>query len=87
MDFKRYAYPLSPQYYLLWDLEPNEWAPQNHSCSPNTAFIGLDVISTKYILKGEELTLDYAKFLDHTMQPFDCTCKADNCRGTIVGEL
>lgn len=87
MDFKRYAYPLSAQYYLLWDLEPNEWAPQNHSCNPNTAFNGLDVLATKFIPKGEELTLDYAQFLDHTMQPFDCNCNAENCRGKIGGEL
>ena len=83
MDFKRYAYPLSEKYYLLWDLEPTEWAPQNHSCDPNTKFIGLDVYSLKFIKKGEELTIDYAEFLDHTMQPFECNCRAANCRGLI----
>ena len=36
-DFRRYAYPVSKEVYLLWSEEPSMWAPQNHSCSPNTA--------------------------------------------------
>lgn len=83
--FRKYAYPLSKEVFLLWDNDPSEWAPQNHSCSPNTAFDGLNVVATRYIKAGEELTLDYASFLDEHMEPFNCQCGAPECRGLITG--
>jgi len=85
MHFRRYAYPVSEELFILWDDDPSEWAPQNHSCDPNTAFDGLNVQAVKTILKGEELTLDYAYFLDENMEPFQCQCKSGNCRGLIMG--
>lgn len=30
--FRKYAYPLSKEVFLLWDNNPANWAPQNHSC-------------------------------------------------------
>ncbi|MEO6584338.1 MAG: SET domain-containing protein-lysine N-methyltransferase, partial [Ferruginibacter sp.] len=84
-NFKRYAYPLSSEVYLLWDDNPSEWAPQNHSCNPNTAYRGLNVIAIRNIQKNDELTLDYGNFLDHYMQPFQCKCGQPNCRGLIEG--
>ena len=83
--FRRYAYPISKEVFLLWDSDPTEWAPQNHSCEPNTAYNGLNVLTTRPVKKGEELTLDYATFLDKNMQPFHCHCGAPNCRGLIIG--
>jgi D-alanine-D-alanine ligase len=83
--FRKYAYPLSKEVFLLWDYNPYEWAPQNHSCTPNTAFDGLNVVATRNINAGEELTLDYAAFLDENMEPFSCQCGAPNCRGLITG--
>jgi D-alanine-D-alanine ligase-like ATP-grasp enzyme len=83
--FRRYAYPISKEVFLIWDNDPGEWAPQNHSCEPNTAYNGLNVIATREIKKGEELTVDYATFLDKNMQPFHCLCGAPNCRGLIMG--
>jgi D-alanine-D-alanine ligase-like ATP-grasp enzyme len=83
--FRRYAYPISEELFILWDDDPSEWAPQNHSCDPNTFFDGLNVLARKNISKGEELTLDYAQFLDENMEPFQCKCGALNCRGEIVG--
>lgn len=85
MHFRRYAYPVSEELFILWDDDPSEWAPQNHSCNPNTAFDGLNVLTLKNISKGEELTLDYAQFLDENMEPFRCQCGASNCRGEILG--
>jgi D-alanine-D-alanine ligase len=85
LTFRRYAYPLSEEVFVLWDEDPNEWAPQNHSCDPNTEFNGLNVVAVKHILQGEELTLDYAQFLDPSMEPFQCKCGANNCRGKISG--
>jgi D-alanine-D-alanine ligase len=83
--FARYAYPVSKEVFLLWDKNPTSWAPQNHSCLPNTAYKGLNVQSIRPILKGEELTLDYASFLDENMEPFICSCGNANCRGLITG--
>jgi D-alanine-D-alanine ligase len=83
--FGKYAYPVSNEVYLLWDDNPNGWAPQNHSCNPNTAYNGFNVVAVRNIYKGEELTLDYASFLDESMEPFNCQCGAVNCRKFITG--
>lgn len=83
--FRKYAYPLSKEVFLLWDDNPSNWAPQNHSCDPNTAYNGLNVIASRPIAKGEELTLNYASFLDENMEPFTCQCGAYNCSRWITG--
>lgn len=83
--FRRYAYPISEQVYLLWDNDPTQWAPQNHHCDANTVYDGLNVVTNRKVRKGEELTLDYATFLDETMEPFTCTCNSTQCRGTVRG--
>ncbi len=85
-DFRHYAYPISPEVYILWDEKPLNWAPQNHSCDANTMYKDLDVIALKDIYLGEELTLDYATFLDESIEPFDCRCGSPNCRGKISGK-
>ena len=84
-DFRHYAYPISPEVYLLWDENPANWAPQNHACNANCGYVGLNVVALRPIRKGEELTLDYATFLDETIEPFTCHCGASNCRGIISG--
>lgn len=84
-DFRRYAYPLSEEVFVLWDLDPTRWAPQNHSCEPNTAFDGLDVVAVRPIAPDEELTLDYATIMNEAGEPFDCRCGLAGCRGRIVG--
>lgn len=83
--FRRYAYPISTEVYAIWDSEPSAWAPQNHSCDPNTVYLGLDVVAARAIAIGEELTLDYAQFLDTAAEPFDCACGAPRCRGLVTG--
>lgn len=83
--FRKYAYPLSKEVFLLWDDNPANWAPQNHSCDPNTRYEGLNVVALRNISKGEELTLNYANFLDEHMEPFDCRCGAANCSGWVTG--
>ncbi len=84
-NFRRYAWPLSEEVYILWDTKPSEWAPQNHSCDPNTQYSGLNVIAKKEIKKGEELTLDYTSFLNNEMESFICNCGAPNCKKVIQG--
>ncbi len=86
LNFRRYAYPISKDTYILWDLQPEEWSPQNHSCDANCEYQGLNVVTNRAIKKGEELTLDYAQFLDHTMEPFECQCGSPKCRGLIKGK-
>lgn len=83
MTFRKYAWPVSREIYVLWDADPAAWAPQNHSCDPNTAYDGLNVIALKDIGAGEELTLDYAAFLDHEMESFVCNCGSPRCRKII----
>jgi D-alanine-D-alanine ligase len=83
--FRKYAYPLSKEVFLLWDDNPANWAPQNHSCDPNTEYKGLNVVASRNIPKGEELTLNYASFLDEHMEPFACQCGAYNCSHWITG--
>lgn len=83
--FTHYAYPLSREVFILWDRDPSRWAPQNHSCSPNTEYHGLNVYASRAIDKGEELTLDYATMMDGHLQPFECHCGSPNCRGMITG--
>ena len=84
--FRRYAYPLSSEVYALWDETPSEWSPQNHSCSANTTYDGLNVVATRRIAVGEELTLDYAPLMNEHSEPFQCACGVDGCRGTIRGQ-
>jgi len=85
LNFRRYAYPISSEVYILWDLQPEEWSPQNHHCDANCTYKGLNLYVNRDIKKGEELTLDYGSFLDETMEPFNCHCGAPNCRGLIKG--
>ncbi|MFM8710620.1 MAG: SET domain-containing protein-lysine N-methyltransferase [Sphingomonadales bacterium] len=85
LQFRRYAYPLSEEVFALWDEDPTSWAPQNHSCDANTIFDGLNVRTTRAVSEHEELTLDYATFLDPRMEPFVCRCGSARCRGTISG--
>ncbi|MND02032.1 hypothetical protein D3C83_212730 [compost metagenome] len=43
------------------------------------------MVALRDIPSGEELTLDYATFLDETTEPFVCQCGCENCREYIVG--
>ncbi len=83
--FKHYAVPLSTEVYILWDNNPSEWAPQNHSCRPNTAYKGLNMVALHPIFPGQELTLDYADLLNESAETFECQCGTPDCRKTISG--
>lgn len=85
VTFAEYAYPLSDEVFILWSDDPHDWAPQNHSCDPNTGYDGLDVVALRDIAPGEELTLDYATFCNETAASFECRCGAPNCRRTVQG--
>ncbi len=85
LDFRRYAYAIAPEVYILWDADPSEWAPQNHSCDANTFFDGLNVVAMRDIARGEEFTIDYATILDQSAHGFECRCGSPKCRGFIQG--
>jgi D-alanine-D-alanine ligase-like ATP-grasp enzyme len=84
-NFRRYAWPVSSEIFVLWDNAPAEWAPQNHSCNPNTGYSGLNVLALRDINAGEELTIDYTSFLNDEMESFICNCGAENCKKLIQG--
>lgn len=86
-DFRNYAYPISDEVYILWDKEAQNWAPQNHSCDPNTVYDGLNQIAQRDIEKGEELTLDYGDIVNETQESFNCNCGSINCRKIITGKI
>lgn len=85
LTFRRYAYPLSEELYMTWDETPATWSPQNHSCDPNCVYDGLNVITTRDISPGEELTLNYATFLDEMSEPFKCRCGSLRCCDVVRG--
>jgi len=87
INFRKYAWPVSPDIFVLWDENPMEWAPQNHSCDANTRYEGLNVVACKHIEKGEELTLNYTAFLNNEMESFVCNCGAENCQKIIGKQL
>ncbi len=84
--FKHYAYPLSDEVYVLWSEDPEDWAPQNHCCDPNTGFRGLDVIALRDIAADTELTIDFADLLNEEAASFACRCGSPRCRGTVSGK-
>jgi len=83
--FRQYATEVGKGVFMLWDEDPREWAPQNHSCNPNTALCGLNLIALGDIRCGDELTIDYGTFATPDTASFECRCGASNCRGTIRG--
>jgi len=82
---KHYAIPYSDELLALWDKDPDKWAPQNHSCNPNTAYTGLNVVALRAISKGQELTLDYSQVCNENLTPFQCRCGEPECKGIIQG--
>lgn len=84
--FRKYAWPLNESIYVLWDEDARQWAPQNHSCTPNTRFEGLNLIATGKIAKGDELTVDYETFLNRETESFICNCGSPNCKSIINGK-
>lgn len=81
--FLRYTYVLDEGVMVLRDPNPDQWLVQNHSCNPNTVYRGFDLVATRDIAAGDELTVDFATFRDQNQLEFDCLCGAPNCRGLV----
>ena len=84
--FRRYAWPLTDEVWVTWAEDPEDWRPINHSCEPTAWLEGLDVVARVPLQPGSEVTLDYATFCTEPMPPFECSCGAPTCRGTIRGD-
>ncbi len=58
----------------------------NHNCNPNCGMKGNsgEVVSMRDVKKGEELTIDYAMFIDDD-SCMQCSCKSEKCREIITG--
>ncbi|MFN8522125.1 MAG: SET domain-containing protein-lysine N-methyltransferase [Chloroflexota bacterium] len=79
--FKHFAYPLTDEVFVLWDDDPDQWKPINHSCDPNAWVTGLDLHARRPIAAGEEITMDYATMYAEPLVTFECRCGANICRG------
>ncbi|HST26296.1 MAG TPA: SET domain-containing protein-lysine N-methyltransferase [Gaiellaceae bacterium] len=84
--FPRYAWPLTDEVYVVWERDPEDWKPIDHSCEPNAWLTGLDLVARRDLAAGEEITVDYATFCNELMPSFECGCRAPGCRGTIRGD-
>ncbi|MFH8224422.1 SET domain-containing protein [Streptomyces sp. NPDC018057] len=57
----------------------------NHSCEANVLDLGLDFgIAVRDIAPGEEVTCDYATFVEDTGWSMRCLCRGPGCRGTVT---
>jgi D-alanine-D-alanine ligase len=83
--FTQYAYPITDEVWSMWSDDPVDWKPINHSCDPNAWLAGLNLVARRRILRGEQITMDYATFCSEHTQPFVCTCGAPECRGLVQG--
>ncbi len=83
--FRRYAWPLTDEVWIIWSRDPEQWRPVNHSCEPTTWLDGLDLTARLPLDPGDEITVDYATYSNELMPAFDCSCGAESCRGTIRG--
>ncbi len=56
----------------------------NHSCSPNTLWVGSDsLIARGDIRAGEEITYDYSTCDIDLVYEMECNCGSPSCRGII----
>lgn len=59
----------------------------NHSCEPNLGFMGnMIVVAMRDIERGEELTSDYATYINYSDFKMICFCEAEECRSVIGGQ-
>ncbi len=76
-----YSLEVSPGIHL--DCSSAQIGATNHSCEPNAAVRKGALVAWSCINEGDEITIDYKKTENKLAAPFDCNCKAKNCRGRI----
>ncbi len=56
----------------------------NHSCNPNAGVRGTQtIVAIRPIMKGEEVTIDYALSETFPLWHMKCNCKNKNCRKVV----
>ena len=83
--FRRYAWPLTDEVYVIWGKDPESWKPLNHSCEPSAWLEGLDLVARRPLGPGDAITMDYGTFCNELMPDFRCACGEPTCRGMIRG--
>ncbi|MEM3670575.1 MAG: SET domain-containing protein [Thermoprotei archaeon] len=83
----RYALRVGRRLFLVDSKDETDYV--NHSCDPNCRidFSTLNLVSTRSISAGEELTINYCTS-EYDIQPefrFACSCGAKGCYGTVAG--
>lgn len=58
------------------------WRYLNHSCEPNAALDGLDLVALRPIERWEEITFDYNTTEESIAVPFRCSCGC--CGGRTI---
>ncbi|MCG7523112.1 SET domain-containing protein [Streptomyces sp. OfavH-34-F] len=59
----------------------------NHSCEANVLDLGLDFgLAVRDIAPGEEITCDYATFVEDGGWSMECRCGSPRCRGRVTTE-
>ncbi len=61
------------------------WIYTNHSCSPNCRISGRELVATRTIHSGDEITFDYETSEWDMAEPFHCLCGSPECRKLIRG--
>ena len=89
-NFAAYCWPLNDNLFAMWQPNPDDWKPINHSCDPNVwneFENGLNLVARYPIKAGDEIRMDYASFVGYfpEMKSFNCDCGTATCRGVISG--
>jgi dihydropteroate synthase len=61
------------------------WSFLNHSCAPNAAIVGRNLVALTAIAAGAQVTFDYNTTEYEMASPFACNCGAAGCLGHIRG--
>lgn len=85
-QFHENCWPLTDDLFVMWDTDPSQWSPINHSCDPNAWVTGLNLMARRNIQPHEEITMDYATmYTEGTGASFQCKCGSNICRGEWKG--
>lgn len=77
---------IGDELYLAAPAQPEPADFVGHSCTPNCALSGTNVIvADRDIAVGEALTYDRATTMGDDADEFECHCGSAACRGTVTG--
>ncbi|MBL8856947.1 MAG: SET domain-containing protein-lysine N-methyltransferase [Planctomycetes bacterium] len=81
-DDRHVEVPVGWDYQRMLDECP--WRFLNHSCEPNAAFRGLELVAIRSIAPGESITFDYDTTEWEIAAPFRCHCGGRDCHRSLV---